>query len=36
MGKVSGSGFAFGYVGGIVALVIMLLLFAKMPKPARP
>ncbi len=27
MGKVSGSGFAFGYVGGIVALVIMLLLF---------
>ena len=29
MGKVSGSGFAFGYVGGIVALVIMLLLFAE-------
>ncbi len=27
MGKVSGSGFAFGYVGGIVALVIMLLFF---------
>ncbi len=29
MGKVSGSGFAFGYVGGIVALVIMLLFFAE-------
>jgi UMF1 family MFS transporter len=29
MGKVSGSGFAFGYLGGIVALVIMLLLFAE-------
>ena len=29
MGRVSGSGFAFGYVGGIVALVIMLLLLAE-------
>jgi MFS transporter, UMF1 family len=29
MGKMSGSGFAFGYLGGIVALVIMLLLFAE-------
>ena len=29
MGKVSGSGFAFGYLGGIIALVIMLLLFAE-------
>lgn len=29
MGKVSGAGFAFGYVGGIVALAIMLLLFAE-------
>lgn len=29
MGKVSGSGFAFGYVGGILALVIMLLLLAE-------
>jgi UMF1 family MFS transporter len=29
MGKVSGSGFAFGYVGGIVSLVIMLLLLAE-------
>src|SRR5690606_8224593 len=27
MGKVSGSGFAFGYLGGIIALVIMLLFF---------
>ncbi len=29
MGKVSGTGFAFGYVGGILALVIMLLLLAE-------
>ena len=29
MGRVSGSGYAFGYVGGIVALVIMLLLLAE-------
>jgi MFS transporter, UMF1 family len=29
MGRVSGSGFAFGYLGGIVALVIMLLLLAE-------
>ncbi len=29
MGKMSGSGFAFGYLGGIVALVIMLLFFAE-------
>lgn len=29
MGKVSGSGFAFGYVGGIVSLLIMLLLLAE-------
>lgn len=27
MGKLSGTGFAFGYLGGIVALVIMLLFF---------
>ncbi len=27
VGKISGSGFAFGYVGGLVALIIMLLLF---------
>lgn len=29
MGRVSGSGFAFGYLGGILALVIMLLLLAE-------
>jgi UMF1 family MFS transporter len=29
MGKVSGSGFAFGYLGGIIALVLMLLLLAE-------
>ncbi|MGB7268993.1 MAG: MFS transporter [Albidovulum sp.] len=29
MGKISGSGFAFGYLGGIFALAIMLLFFAE-------
>ncbi|HRO14612.1 MAG TPA: MFS transporter [Paracoccus sp. (in: a-proteobacteria)] len=29
MGRISGSGFAFGYVGGVLALVIMLGLFAE-------
>ena len=29
MGKISGSGFAFGYVGGIISLIIMLLLLAE-------
>ncbi len=29
VGKTSGSGFAFGYVGGIVALIIMLAIFAE-------
>lgn len=29
LGAISGSGFAFGYLGGLVALVIMLLLFAE-------
>ncbi|WP_370229350.1 MFS transporter [Cognatishimia sp.] len=29
VGKVSGSGFALGYAGGVVALLIMLLLFAE-------
>jgi UMF1 family MFS transporter len=29
MGKVSGSGFAFGYLGGILSLVVMLLLLAE-------
>ncbi len=29
IGKISGSGWAFGYVGGLVTLIIMLLLFAE-------
>lgn len=29
MGKISGSGSAFGYLGGIIALILMLLLFAE-------
>lgn len=29
IGRVSGSGFAFGYVGGLVALAVMLLFFAE-------
>lgn len=29
LGKISGSGFAFGYLGGIIALVIMLLFLAE-------
>ena len=29
IGRISGSGFAFGYLGGLVALVIMLLLFVE-------
>lgn len=29
IGKISGSGFAFGYLGGLVALVLMLALFAE-------
>ncbi len=29
MGKISGSGFAFGYVGGVLALILMLVLFAE-------
>lgn len=29
VGKTSGTGFAFGYIGGIVALIIMLALFAE-------
>ncbi len=29
MGRISGSGFAFGYVGGILSLIVMLLLFAE-------
>lgn len=29
IGKVSGSGFAFGYLGGLIALILMLVLFAE-------
>ena len=29
IGKISGSGFAFGYLGGLVALILMLALFAE-------
>ena len=29
LGKISGSGFAFGYLGGLLALILMLLLFAE-------
>lgn len=35
MGKVSGSGFAFGYLGGIIALVIMLLLLEENPATGK-
>ena len=31
VGKISGSGFAFGYLGGLVALAIMLILFVEQP-----
>lgn len=31
IGRVSGSGFAFGYLGGVVSLALMLLLFAETP-----
>ena len=31
LGRISGSGWAFGYVGGLIALVIMLLLFQATP-----
>lgn len=31
IGRVSGSGYAFGYLGGVVALALMLLLFAEAP-----
>ncbi|MFZ1470337.1 MAG: MFS transporter [Paracoccaceae bacterium] len=29
LGKISGTGFAFGYVGGVLALVVMLMFFAQ-------
>lgn len=31
IGRISGSGFAFGYVGGLVALALMLVFFMEMP-----
>lgn len=31
IGRISGSGYAFGYLGGVVALAVMLLLFAETP-----
>lgn len=31
IGRVSGSGYAFGYLGGVIALALMLLLFAETP-----
>ena len=31
IGKISGTGFAFGYIGGLVSLVIMLLFFLEQP-----
>ena len=31
IGRISGSGYAFGYLGGVIALAIMLLLFAETP-----
>ena len=35
IGRLSGSGFAFGYLGGVVALAIMLLLFAENTETGR-
>ncbi len=35
MGRISGSGWAFGYLGGLVALVAMLLLFAESAETGR-
>ena len=32
LGRISGSGFAFGYVGGLISLVLMLALFAENPE----
>ncbi|MBC9246058.1 MFS transporter [Paracoccus sp. 11-3] len=31
IGRVSGSGFAFGYLGGVIALLVMLMLFQETP-----
>ncbi len=35
LGSVSGSGFAFGYLGGLIALIIMLLFFAENGETGR-
>jgi len=35
MGKVSGSGFAFGYLGGIIALALMLMFFAEIGQTGK-
>ncbi len=35
LGAISGSGFAFGYLGGLVALVLMLVLFAESPTTGK-
>ena len=35
LGQVSGSGFAFGYLGGLLALVVMLCLFAESSKTGQ-
>jgi MFS transporter, UMF1 family len=35
MGRISGSGFAFGYFGGVLALVVMLALFAESADTGR-
>ncbi len=35
LGAISGSGFAFGYLGGLLALVLMLLLFAESPTTGK-
>ncbi len=36
LGRISGNGWAFGYVGGLVALVLMLLFFAEGGRPGAP
>ena len=35
MGSISGRGFAFGYLGGLLALILMLLLFAESPTTGK-
>ena len=36
IGRISGSGFAWGYIGGLIALVLMLLFLAETRRPAKP